>query len=126
MADENIVSLSARRPPVIYTITIAHHHDGVVEADIGGILDDDHSRASVAQTLARIAADFLTTRHLIETMLTKINRLMDAAPGSPEAAELSALVDACRILEAWETPAFSAVKTEPTDALAPFLPKVST
>ncbi len=52
----NVVALSSRRPPVVYTVDIVHHWDGRLEIFVRDIADDTRSRESVADALERAAA----------------------------------------------------------------------
>jgi hypothetical protein len=49
------VDLADRRPPVIYTVVIAHHWDGSLGVQVNDVQDDPRSRASVRDTLLRLA-----------------------------------------------------------------------
>lgn len=100
----SVIDLAGRRPPVVYTVTITHHWDGTVEARVDGVADDARSRDSVADTLAKVAATYLTGQQINTVILSRIDALMTAEPGTPEMAELGALVDACEALERWLVP----------------------
>ena len=53
-----IVDLSAHRPPVIYTVRITHHWNDRLEIFVEDVADDDRSRRSVADALFRAARLF--------------------------------------------------------------------
>lgn len=55
---DNIVSLSAKRAPVCYTIHIVHHYDGTMEFYAEGVGDDERSRKSVAYACQQAADAF--------------------------------------------------------------------
>ena len=50
-----IVDLSARRPPVLYTLRLTHHWDGRVDVFVEDVADDERSRDVVADVLNRAA-----------------------------------------------------------------------
>ena len=54
----NIISLSDRRPPVLYTVRIAHHWDGTLEVFVEDVQDDPRSRAAVSEALKNAAEAF--------------------------------------------------------------------
>ncbi len=56
MAD--VVDLSARRPPVTYTVVITHHWDDTLEVFVHDVSDDPRSRASVKDALQRAVEMF--------------------------------------------------------------------
>jgi len=94
-----VVDLAKRRPPVWYTIELAHHWDDRLEVIVKDVADDDRSRASVNDAIARIAESRMTAAHIHRAMLTRINALMSAADGTPEADELRRLATACQAFE---------------------------
>jgi hypothetical protein len=53
-----IVDLSARRAPVVFTVEITHHWDDRLEVFVHDVSDDPRSRASVADALKRAAEMF--------------------------------------------------------------------
>ena len=59
MSETNVVNLSERRPPVVYTVRITHHWDDRIEVWVEDVADDERSRQSVAAALARAADAFL-------------------------------------------------------------------
>ena len=99
-----VLDLARRRPPVVYTVTICHHWNGTIEARVDGVSDDPRSQESVATAFAKVAAIYMRGEHINDVLLARIDKLMDAKPGTPEAAELSALADACVALERWLVP----------------------
>lgn len=100
----SVIDLAGRRPPVVYTVTIAHHWDGTIEARVDGVSDDARSKDSVADAFAKVAELYMTGQQINTVILSRIDALMDAKPGTPEMAELGALVDACQALERWLVP----------------------
>ena len=54
----SVFSLAARRPPVSYTVRITHHWDDSLEIFVEDVADDERSRQSVADALARAARVF--------------------------------------------------------------------
>lgn len=50
-----VVELSARRPPVNYTLRLTHHWDGRVEVFVEDVADDERSRAAVGDALRKAA-----------------------------------------------------------------------
>lgn len=50
-----VVDLNARRAPVIYTVTIAHHYTGTLEFCIADVADDQRSREAVMDAFRRIS-----------------------------------------------------------------------
>ena len=53
-----IVDLSAKRRPVVYTVEITHHWDDRLEVFVHDVSDSERSRASVADALHRAAEMF--------------------------------------------------------------------
>jgi len=53
-----IVDLSAKRRPVVYTVEITHHWDDRLEIFVHDVSDSERSRASVADALHRAAEMF--------------------------------------------------------------------
>ena len=51
----DVIDLNLRRPPVVYTINIAHHYDGTVEFEIKDVADDPRSRDAVIHAFKRIS-----------------------------------------------------------------------
>jgi hypothetical protein len=100
----DVVDLANRRPPVVYTVTVCHHWNGQIEAKVEGVSDDPRSQESVADAFAKVAALYMRGEHINTVLLARIDKLMDAKSGTPEAAELSALADACRAIEQWLVP----------------------
>ena len=54
----SVINLAARRPPVSYTVRITHHWDDTLEVFVEDVADDERSRQSVADALARAARMF--------------------------------------------------------------------
>jgi hypothetical protein len=54
----SVINLSDRRPPVKYTVRITHHWDDSLEVFVEDVTDDERSRQSVADALARAARVF--------------------------------------------------------------------
>lgn len=54
----SVINLADRRPPVSYTVRITHHWDGSLEVFVEDVTDDERSRQSVADALARAARVF--------------------------------------------------------------------
>lgn len=52
----SIVNLGSRRPPVIYTVTIAERWDGGLSVQVNDVQDDPRSRFAVADALSRGSA----------------------------------------------------------------------
>lgn len=50
-----IVDLNARRPPVVYTVTIVHHYDDTLEFRVEDVADDERSREAVMSAFRRIS-----------------------------------------------------------------------
>ena len=50
-----VVKLSSKRPPVIYSVHITQHWDGGVDVFVQDVADDDRSRRAVAYALRRAA-----------------------------------------------------------------------
>lgn len=100
---DNIVPLAKRQKPVSYTIDVTHHFDGSVEVFVRDVSDDPRSRDAVMQTIISWAAKHMKAEHIHRAMLDRIDVLMDAKAGTPEATELSDLAAAC---EAYETKCF--------------------
>jgi hypothetical protein len=63
----NIVNLSQRRPPIVYTVHVTHHWDDSLEVRVQDVSDDARSKASVADSLRR-AADMLQPVAPVPTM----------------------------------------------------------
>ncbi len=53
MAD--VIDISAKRAPVVYSVTIAHHYDGTLEFNIQDVADDERSREAVLHAFRRIS-----------------------------------------------------------------------
>ena len=94
-----IVDLSARRAPVSYTVEITHHWDDRLEVFVHNVANDDRSRASVNDAIARVAESRMTAAHIHRAMLARIDALMGAQAGTPEARELSRLAESCQAYE---------------------------
>jgi hypothetical protein len=54
----SVINLADRRPPVSYTVRITHHWDDTLEVFVEDVADDERSRQSVADALARAARMF--------------------------------------------------------------------
>lgn len=67
----DIVDLNARRAPVVYDVTIAHHYDGTVEFSIHNVADDPRSRDAVLWAFRRISGADERINEL-EAALTRI------------------------------------------------------
>lgn len=53
-----VINLADRRQPVSYTVRITQHWDGSLEVFVEDVADDERSRQSVADALARAAIVF--------------------------------------------------------------------
>lgn len=53
-----VVDLSKKRRPVVYTVEITHHWDDTLEVFVSDVADDERSRASVADAMKRAAILF--------------------------------------------------------------------
>lgn len=51
----DIIDINAKRAPVIYSVTIAHHYDGTLEFNIEDVADDERSREAVLHAFRRIS-----------------------------------------------------------------------
>jgi hypothetical protein len=51
----NVVDLSKRRQPVVYSVDICHSWDGQLSVQVNGIADDPRSRSEAAHALRRAA-----------------------------------------------------------------------
>jgi hypothetical protein len=111
----DVITLSDRRQAVTYTVTITHHWDGTVECFVHDVSDDERSRASVGDALARVAETYLNRRlaaagddmHAI--MLANIDHAMSCSEDSPAVfmvtpSELAAWADAVADYEAVRFP----------------------
>lgn len=98
-----IVNLSERRPPTVYTVTIAHHWDGTLEYQVEDVSDDERSRKSVLDALQKIGGLQAAADKLHKELLEQINALMEAGPASAEALKLSRLAD---MVQEYETARF--------------------
>ncbi len=54
----SVINLADRRQPVSYTVRITHNWDGSLEVFVEDVADDERSRQSVADALARAASVF--------------------------------------------------------------------
>lgn len=54
----SVINLADRRQPVSYTVRITQHWDGSLEVFVEDVADDERSRQSVADALARAASAF--------------------------------------------------------------------
>ena len=54
-----VINLADRRQPVSYTVRITHHWDDRLEVFVEDVADDERSRQSVADALARAARMFV-------------------------------------------------------------------
>jgi hypothetical protein len=54
----SVINLSDRRRPVSYTVRITHHWDDTLEVFVEDVANDERSRQSVADALARAARVF--------------------------------------------------------------------
>jgi len=50
-----IIDLNSKRPPVVYTVTIAHHYDDTLEFRIEDVADDERSREAVMSAFRRVS-----------------------------------------------------------------------
>lgn len=50
----DVIDLSSKRAPTVYTVTIAHHWDGTLEFKIDDVADDGRSREAVMHAFRRI------------------------------------------------------------------------
>jgi hypothetical protein len=48
-----IIDLSAKRPPVVYSVTVIEGWDGSLTVDVNDVQDDPRSRFAVADALSR-------------------------------------------------------------------------
>ena len=96
---DKIVSLDDKRKPVSYTIDVTHHYDGTVEFFVRDVSDDPRSREVVMNTIISWASKHMKAEHIHRAMLNRIDALMDAESGTPEASELSDLATACEAYE---------------------------
>ena len=60
----SVINLSDRRRPVSYTVRITHHWDDSLEVFVEDVTDDERSRQSVADALARAARVFANRERL--------------------------------------------------------------
>lgn len=81
-----VVDLNARRQPVTYTVILNHHWDGRVEATVCDVSDDPRSRASVAEVLRQLLAQW-DTRTPAENTAPNLRRLADALEAATPATE---------------------------------------
>lgn len=93
------IDLNKRRPAVHYTVTVTQHWNGAVEIYVHDVSDDQRSRDSVADALARGFAPWFRVEHVHKLALGVVDALMDAPRDHPERAYLAALVDAVRAME---------------------------
>jgi len=100
----SVIDLAGHRPPVVYTVNVAHYWDGTIEARVDGVSDDARSKDSVADAFAKVAALYMTGQQIHTVILSRIDALMTAERGTSEMTELGALVDACQALERWLVP----------------------
>lgn len=49
----NIIDLSNRRPPIVYSVTIVEGWDGSLSVQVNDVQDDPRSRFAVADALSR-------------------------------------------------------------------------
>lgn len=59
-----VINLADRRQPVSYTVRITQHWDGSLEVFVEDVADDERSRQSVADALARAAIVFAKRKAL--------------------------------------------------------------
>ncbi len=60
----SVINLADRRQPVSYTVRITQHWDGSLEVFVEDVADDERSRQSVADALARAAIVFANRKAL--------------------------------------------------------------
>lgn len=60
----SVINLADRRQPVSYTVRITQHWDGSLEVFVEDVTDDERSRQSVADALARAAIVFANRKAL--------------------------------------------------------------
>ena len=97
---DNIIPLAKRQKPVSYTIDVTHHFDGTVEVFVRDVSDDPRSRDAVMSTIISWATKHMKAEHIHRAMLDRIDALMEANAGTPEAQELSDLAATCEAYEA--------------------------
>lgn len=101
----DVITLSDRRQAVTYTVTITQHWDGTIESFVHDVSDDERSRASVGDALARVAETYLNRRlsaagdDMLAIMLANIDHAMSCSEESPAIfkitpSELAAWADA--------------------------------
>jgi hypothetical protein len=110
-----IIDLSTKRAPVTYVVTITHHWDGTLESFVQDVADNEHSRASVAYALKRVAESYFDKSikcagdAMLEVMLANIDHAMGATDDEPAIfkvtpAELRSWADAVAEYEAARFP----------------------
>ena len=86
---DNIIELSKCQAPVTYTVTITQHYDGVVEATVHDVADDDRSRAAVTDALRRVVEARLQRQvghaadDMLAIMLANIDHAMGCSKDTP-------------------------------------------
>lgn len=60
----HVINLADRRQPVSYTVRITQYWDGSLEVFVEDVADDERSRQSVADALARAAIVFANRKSL--------------------------------------------------------------
>lgn len=66
----DVIDINAKRPPVIYSVTVAHHYDGTLEFKIDDVADDARSREAVFHAFRRISG----ADSEIENLTTKLKQ----------------------------------------------------
>lgn len=51
----DVIELSGKRPPVVYTVRISQHWNGTLEFFVEDVADDQRSRESIAWALRKMA-----------------------------------------------------------------------
>jgi hypothetical protein len=101
------INLADRRAPVAYTIRVLHHWNDALEVFIEDVSDDERSKSSVADALGRAAiqcGSLPTADAMHKVLLARVDALMSAEAGTPEADELSRLADVVAAYEAVRWP----------------------
>ena len=75
----SVINLSDRRQPVAYTVRITHHWDDSIEVLVEDVADDERSRQSVADALARAANTFVNRTAPMPEEIDQLTRERDEA-----------------------------------------------
>ena len=94
-----VVNLGDKRNPTRYTVQIAHHWDGTVEAFVEDVSDSEQSQNAVWFALCQIAMKRMSIDQINGALLHKIDGLMGSENGE-DVKLLSALASACELIEA--------------------------